>query len=85
MIFTMTGPSAFLGPVSAEEEAALLRGGGGFDAGSIHSPGNVYDANNCSPGGPVEITNVSAAVLPNGSVTVTFSIEGGANGAVRCR
>jgi alpha-tubulin suppressor-like RCC1 family protein len=68
--YTMTGPTAALGPVSGEEQAEME---------TIHTPGNVYDPGyetNCSTGGKAFITNVVATVQTNGLMTVTFEIYG---------
>ncbi len=60
-----------------------LAGAAGAEMDSIRSPGNVFDPNGdapCNPGGPVYLTNVVAFPSTNGTVTVSFAIQGGASG-----
>jgi hypothetical protein len=74
-----TSAEAALGPISAQEEAALLAGSAGPQNETIHTPGNVYDPGyqtNCSTGGQPFITNILATIQTNGLKTVTFEIYG---------
>jgi len=83
LYYGMTAAEAALGPISAEEQAGLGGGIGGFGMATIHSPGNVYDPDqdtNGPAGGPFYITNVVATPQTNGTPTVSFAIFGGTNG-----
>ena len=78
--YQFTGPTAALGPISAREAAGVLTAA----ATTQMALPLVYDphhATNCSPGGPVYITNVFATLQTNnGLMTFSFDIAGGTNG-----
>jgi alpha-tubulin suppressor-like RCC1 family protein len=81
--YQFTGAEAALGPISAEEEAAMLALA--QEAMSRMALQPVYDPDyvkTLSPGGPVYITNFSATFLSNGTTTITFDIAGGTNGVL---
>ena len=75
--YQATGAESALGPLPAA--ASGLVGG----AQPQMLPARVYDPNhdmNCSPGGPVYITNVFATLQGNATTTFYFDIQGGTNG-----
>jgi len=75
--YGMTGAEAALGPLPPTESRLV----GGAQRQMVLP--RVYDPDhdtNCSPGGPVYLTNIFAALLTNGTTAVTFDIDGGTNG-----
>jgi len=66
--------------VSAEANTSQS---GGLAMNSIRSPGNVYDPDQdggCPTGGLPYMTNFSAALMSNGTTTISFGLAGGTNG-----
>ena len=81
--FQMTSGQAALGPMSAEEQPGWGQRRGGLAMNSIRSPGNVYDPDQdggCPTGGLPYMTNFSAALMSNGTATISFGLAGGTNG-----
>ena len=76
---------AVLGPVTPEEEAAQEAmyaelAAQQSAARTMTMNGLMDEVENCVTGGPVYLTNVTATVMDDQTVTVSFDIAGGTNG-----
>lgn len=71
------------GPITGDELAAMQAGRMGLQMSSIRTPANVFDPDGivpCNPGGPVYLTNLVAFPGTNGTMVISFAVQGGVSG-----